>query len=107
MKFIFIYVTNSSKEEAGHIADVLLQKRLVACANIYDAVESRYHWQGQMRIEQEAIMILKTLEKNFEPVKKEIEKIHSYTIPCIVKIPVTSNRKYFDWVVNEVTAKST
>ncbi|HID71734.1 MAG TPA: divalent cation tolerance protein CutA [Thermoplasmata archaeon] len=34
--------------------------------------------------------------------KKEVEKIHSYSIPCIVKIPVSSNKKYLDWLESEI-----
>ena len=52
--------------------------------------------------EKECVFIAKTLEGNYERVKKEIEKIHSYSVPCIVKISVVGNEKYFDWVKGEV-----
>ena len=32
----------------------------------------------------------------------EVEKIHSYDIPCIIKIPIEANKSYFEWIRNEV-----
>lgn len=101
--FIFIYITNSSKEEARKIARHLLTKKLIACANIHPEVESLYPWKGKMTEEKEVILIAKTLEKNFEKVKSEVEKIHSYSTPCIIKISVSSNEKYFEWLKGEIS----
>lgn len=100
--FIFIYITNPNKEEARKIAMHLVEKKLIACAVIFDGVNSIYPWEGKIADEEEVILIAKTSEKNFERVKEEVEKIHSYSIPCIVKIPVSSNKKYFDWVKSEI-----
>lgn len=102
MDFIFIYITNPTKREARKIAKHLLKKRLIACANIHGPVDSLYPWEGRLADETEYILIAKTTEEKFEKVKNEVERIHSYTIPCIIKIPVTSNKKYFDWVKSEV-----
>lgn len=100
--FVFIYITNPSKEEARKIAKHLLDKKLIACANIYSGINSLYPWEGKIADEEEFILIAKTLESNFEKVKNEVEKIHSYSIPCIVKIPVSSNKKYFDWLKSKI-----
>ena len=100
--FIFIYITNPTKTEAKNIARHLLNKKLIACANIYSGVKSLYRWQGRIAEETEFVLILKTIDKNFGAVKKEVEKIHSYKIPCIVKIPASSNKKYFDWLRSQV-----
>ncbi|MCD6550293.1 divalent-cation tolerance protein CutA [bacterium] len=101
MRFIFIYITNPTKTEAGRIAKHLLKKRLIACANIFP-IESFYWWKGKITNENEYVLIAKTTENNFEKVKIEVEKIHSYTIPCIIKIHVSSNKKYFNWLKGEV-----
>lgn len=74
----------------------------MACANIYDDVKSIYRWESEIVEEKECILIVKTTEDKFEKVKKEVEKIHSYSVPCIVKIPVEANEKYFNWIKNEV-----
>jgi len=101
MSFIFIYVTNPDLKKAKKIAQHLLKKRLVGCINLFP-IESMYWWKGKIANEKEVVMIAKTLESKFEEVKKEIEKIHPYTTPCIVKIPVSSNKEFFEWLKGEV-----
>jgi len=101
MDLVFIYITNPTQKEARKIAKYLLEKRLIACANIFP-VESLYWWQEKIANEKEFVLIVKTREKNFEKVRNEVKKIHSYSVPCIIKIPVSSNEKYFDWLKTEI-----
>jgi len=98
--FVFIYITNPSEEKAKEIAKHLIGKKLIACGNIFP-INSLYKWKGKLEDEKEFVLLAKTIEKNFEKVKQEIEKIHPYDVPCIVKIPVNSNEKYFEWVKKE------
>lgn len=102
MNIIFVYITNPTKKEAVKIAEHLLEKKLIGCANIFKA-ESLYRWQGKIAEESEYVLIAKTLNKNFERVKKEVEAIHSYSIPCIVKIPVKTNEKFYNWLRGETS----
>lgn len=101
MNFIFIYITNPTEKEAEKIAKFLLKKKLIACANIFP-IKSLYWWNRKIAQEKEVVLIVKTTKNNFEEVKREVEKIHPYKIPCIVKIPVSSNKKYFDWLKDEI-----
>jgi len=101
MDFIFIYITNPTEKEAKNIASLLLKKRVIACANIFP-IESLYWWKSKIINEKEFVIIAKTEKNKFEEIKKEVEKIHSYKIPCIVKIPVSSNKKYYNWLKKEI-----
>ena len=100
--FIFVYITNPTKAEARTIAKHLIKKKLIACANIHGPVNSLYPWKGKLVDEGEYILIAKTVKSHWERVKREVEKIHSYTAPCIVRISVSSNRKYFKWLKSEL-----
>ena len=101
MNLIFVYITNPTRKEAKKIAKHLLKKKLIACANIFP-IDSLYWWEGKIVQEKEFVLIAKTKKENFEKVKREVENIHSYEIPCIVKIPVSSNEKYYKWIKKEV-----
>lgn len=101
MNFVFIYITNPNKKEAVRIAKHLLKKRLIACVNIFP-INSLYWWKNKIVDAKEFTLIAKTSRANFEKVKKEVEKIHPYSVPCIVKIPVSSNEKYFKWLKGEI-----
>lgn len=98
---INIYVTCKDENEAKKIIDILLKKRLIACANIFP-IKSTYRWEGRITNENEVAILFKTINKNFAIIKREIEKSHSYKIPCIEKINVETNKKYEDWINREV-----
>jgi periplasmic divalent cation tolerance protein len=97
---ILVYITNPNKKEAIKIARYLLKKRLIACANVFP-VESFYWWKGKIQNEKEFVLIGKALAKNFVKIKKEVKKVHSYLIPCVLKIPVRANKEFFNWVKTE------
>jgi len=82
---IIIYVTCKNKEEAKKIAKAMIDKKLVACANIINS-DSLYNWQGKLQDTHESILLMKTSEDRFEKVKEQVKAIHSYDTPCILKI---------------------
>jgi len=101
MNFVIIYITNPTMEEAKKIARHLLERKLIACANIFP-ISSLYWWDGEITDDNEFVLLAKTGEHNFEKVKNEVGKMHSYAVPCIIKIPVSSNTEYFDWLMGEI-----
>jgi len=102
MAFIAIYITNGSAEEAHKVAGHLLQKRLVACANIFP-VSSAYHWQGVLQQEQEFVALVKTRTSLWEAVKREVATVHSYQTPCIMRFEVSANEEYEAWIEQETS----
>lgn len=98
---IILYITASSLKEAAKISNALLDKKLIACANILKS-DSIYRWKGKKVNEKEFIIHAKTTEKQFSKAEKLIKKIHAYEIPCIIKIPVKSNSEYLKWVRGEL-----
>jgi periplasmic divalent cation tolerance protein len=101
MNLILVYITNPTEDEAKRIAKYLLDKKLIACANIFP-IKSMYWWGDEVVSENEYVLILKTTEEKFEIVKNEVEKIHSYETPCIIKIKAEANEKYFKWLGDTV-----
>ena len=60
MEARLIYITTKDKDEARTIGNVLLEKRLVACVNIFDGLESMYWWDGAIQRDQEVLLLAKT-----------------------------------------------
>ncbi len=94
---IIVYTTCKDKEEAQKIAKHIVEKKLAACAN-YFPINSIYEWQAKLQEDNEFVLLLKTVDENFDKVKEEVEKIHSYEVPCILKINAEANEEYMDWV---------
>lgn len=104
MTNILIYMTCGSAEEAERIATHLLEKSLVACANIMAPHKAIYKWEGKIETGEEASMILKTQGKLFEQVRAEVCSMHSYDCPCIVSVPIEEGHKPFLQWINEQTS---
>ena len=82
------FVTCKDVGEARSIANALLQKKLIACANIINGVESIYWWKGNIQNATEALLILKTNPNKLDQLIPEIQKNHSYELPSIEFINV-------------------
>ena len=68
---IFIYVTIPTKDLALSISQTLLEKKLIACANLFP-VTSVYTWEDNIEQGDELVMILKTFEHLYEVIQQEI-----------------------------------
>lgn len=84
-------------EEAKKAASYLLEKKLIACAN-YFPIKSSSCWTGKIAECDEVVSIVKTKKENWEELKKEVKKLHSYEVPCIIKIDVEANEEYENWI---------
>ena len=95
------YIICKDAIEAEKISMRLLKKRLIACANIFP-IRSMYRWKKKIVNDAENVIIAKTNEKNFAKVASEAKKIHSYQIPCILKIDSVANKEYGKWAEKEM-----
>ena len=99
---IFVYIICQNKKEAKKIGLTLVKKRLAACCNIFP-IESFYRWQKKIVKDKEVVLIVKTLKRNFKKIEKEVKKLHSYTTPCILEIPIKRvNLGYLNWLKKEI-----
>ena len=96
-----IYITCKDEEEAVKISKHLINKRLIACSNMYP-IRSMYRWKGKLQDEKEFVLMTKTIEKNYGKIKEEVKKIHSYDVPCILKIEAEADEGYDKGVNEEV-----
>ena len=101
--FIIVLVTCGSKVEAEKIIDVLLAKKLIACANMISGVGSKFWWKGKIDKAKEVLVTLKTRREHFRRIEKEVKRIHSYEVPEIVAIPIIAGSKnYLQWIESNI-----
>ena len=102
-KFSILISTFPNKKETNKIADILLKKKLVACVNIIERIESKYWWKGKIERGKETLAIIKTRKNLVMEVIKEIKKNHSYDVPEVIELPILKgNRDYLKWI-DEIT----
>lgn len=98
-----LWLTCSDKAEATKISDILLEKKLIACAKQIEA-KSQFNWRGEMGYkENEIILLMDSREDLFEEVEKEITKIHSYDTFVLQGVPVSvTSKKAIQWLKAEL-----
>ena len=104
MSFIIIYITNPSLQVAKKVANHLLKKKLIACANIFP-IQSTYSWKGKVKNAKEYVALVKTRQGYWELVKAEVQKIHPYKVPCLIRLEAEANHEYERWLHSETERK--
>jgi len=98
---IISYITCKNKTQAKKIANRLIKKKIIACANIFP-IDSLYNWKGRLQSDKEIVLLAKTNNNKTKELEKEINKMHSYKVPCIIKINATANKSFQNWINAEI-----
>ncbi len=94
-----IYVTAADEDQAADLARALLERGLIACANLLPRVRSLYLWNGEVQDDHEVAMLLKTRNDRVEELVVAVERLHPYDVPCVVAWPIVAGSEaYLDWV---------
>ncbi len=96
-----LYSTVGTEEEAVKLAKHLLDKRLIACVNIFK-IRSLYKWRGEMNDETEFAIIMKTRKDCAKMAIEEAARVHPYEVPCLVSYDMSEGLpKYLEWIDTE------
>jgi periplasmic divalent cation tolerance protein len=99
---IVVYTTFPDWESAEKVVKALLERKLIACANLREH-KALYWWEGKIEEDNEIGAILKTDDDKWEEVKKVIKELHPYTTPLIMKMDVEDvNDEYIKWLKDVV-----
>ena len=96
---VVVYVSAGSEEEADRIARFVVEKKLAACCTIIPGVRSVYRWEGIVEQAPEVLIMIKTSRSVFTALEAEIKRLHSYTIPEIIAVPIiVGHEPYLRWL---------
>ncbi|WP_286888221.1 divalent-cation tolerance protein CutA [Pseudoalteromonas sp. ESRF-bin5] len=98
-QFKLIFTTCKNEDEARMLGKALVEKKLAACVNILPAMSSIYMWEGEVKEMIEVKMLVKTKTEKMNDVFLTIKAMHSYEVPEIQVIDITTgNLAYFNWM---------
>ena len=104
MNTIAVFTTIDSPEQAGAIANVLVERKLAACVQISN-IESVYEWQGATQNDSEYRLMIKTTSDRYDEVEAAIRELHSYDLPAIYAVALQRvYAPYAEWVAENSTA---
>ena len=98
-KYILVYVTTDSEEEAISLSKIILSEKLAACSNIFNESLSLFWWNNKINEAKEFVILFKTTSLNEGKLINRLLDLHSYENPCVVSVPILSGSpKFLEWV---------
>ena len=102
-KAVLIMVTTGARDDAERLGEALVVEHLAACCSVVPMVHSIYYWEGQLRREHEALLLVKTLEAQAQAVQDFVRSHHEYDLPEILQIPIEGGSSaYMNWLEKQV-----
>lgn len=104
MKNLTILQTTVSKvDDARSLASILLEKKLIGCAQIDGPIESIYRWKDKIEQDEEFRLTVKTTTALADKTMSTIEEHHPYEVPEIIGSTMEIvAEKYGQWLEDEV-----
>ena len=81
-----ILATAGSQEEAESLAGGLVERKLVACAQLLP-ISSIYTWEGKVEKDSEVLLLLKARADLYDEIESYILENHSYDTPEVSASP--------------------
>ncbi len=101
-KTIQIATTADKKDIIEKIGRDLVEKRLVACAQISGPIRSIYRWKGVVEDTEEWLLIMKSKASLYPRIEEEIRRQHPYELPEITATSIEGGLAgYIDWIMDE------
>jgi periplasmic divalent cation tolerance protein len=94
-----VLTTCASPGEASRLGRILVEEHLAACATLIPAVQSIYHWQGQIESSTETLLLIKTGSEQLAALETRLHELHSYQTPEFLVLGVEGiSHAYLEWL---------
>ena len=94
-----VFTTFADEETAARVARVLVEERLVACANLLPGARSLYRWQDRVADEREVVVLMKTRKQDWVALMSRLHDLHPYETPECVAIRIAAGApRYMAWL---------
>jgi periplasmic divalent cation tolerance protein len=107
MSIFICLVACPSPEVGSSLAKLLVDKELAACAQVLPPMRSVYRWKGEVCMDEEVLLLVKTAGHLTDEVKRTVEENHPYEVPEFVVIKAAEvSEKYGAWLAANVRSSS-
>ena len=77
----------------------LVEERLAACVQVMPAGTAIYRWQGELYVEPQVQLLIKTRKAMWESLRARVVELHADHVPEILALPVVDGLPaYLSWL---------
>ena len=100
-EILILIATESNKEIAIKIAQLLIKRELAACVSLKE-IKSIYSWEGELENSQETEIIIKSKPQKLNNLLDTLKKELSYDLPQLIYTVYESEENYYQWVTKSI-----
>ena len=105
MSVVIIQTSCPDAASAEKIAKTLVQEGLAACVSRIPGVISTYVWQGEIHVDGEELLLIKTMMHRKDAVTTRLLELHPYELPELIVVEAAAvHGPYRDWIAAAVAA---
>ena len=99
-----VVLSTCGDETVGQrIASALVEERLAACVNVVPHIQSTFCWKGEVQIDSEALLIIKTVTDHIAAIEARIKELSGYEVPEVIALSITTgSTAYLNWLFDQV-----
>jgi len=99
---VVVSVTTPDEDVAARLCRHLVEQRLAACAQIGGPIRSTYRWKGEVEVDPEWMVTIKTSSARLDELVEAVNSLHPAQVPEVVATPaVGGDPAYLRWVLEE------
>jgi periplasmic divalent cation tolerance protein len=98
-----VCLVTTPTHQARPIAEAVVRRELVACVNIVPLVRSVYRWKGEVELDDEALLVIKTTREAVAPLREALADLHPYETFELIALDVADGAPaYLGWITDSV-----
>src|SRR6516225_8027685 len=98
-EMLIVFTTFANQDDAARVTRVLIEERLIACANLLPGARSLYRWQGKIEDQPEVVALMKTRKQDWTALLSRLHELHPYDTPECVAVRIAAGApKYMAWL---------
>lgn len=91
---------------AERIAHALVEERLAACVNLLPGVRSVYRWDGDVVVDEEVLMMIKTTSDRLPTLRERLPALHPFDVPELIALPASDGLPaYLQWIAESTRSR--
>jgi periplasmic divalent cation tolerance protein len=104
MDAVIVLTTVGTTFDVALLARTLVEEHLAACVNVLPPMQSIYRWQGQVHVDEERQLVIKTSSDRLEALQLRLTALHPYELPEFLVIDVArGSQAYLEWLASVTT----